>query len=267
MNHKISVRPGAGAAAQIVQYNRLRYSNILIEQPVIIVVERGTKVLRQGDFECVIAPGEAVALQQGQVFDVVNAAEKDAAYLARWVAFDPQIVAAFRPTKDIGTPIDKAHLLTGLQPAFVDAFDAAAKSVAEADDVPLPVARHRIGELLIWLNVMGCFFRPVATTSFAQKARQNLMGDLGTPWTSSGLGKRLGVSEATLRRKLSAEGWSFQQLLTDVRMSAAMQMLQSSDVPVLHIAQQVGYESQSRFAARFRQRFGFPPSAIRGHRR
>nr|WP_234902913.1 helix-turn-helix transcriptional regulator [Ensifer adhaerens] len=93
------------------------------------------------------------------------------------------------------------------------------------------------------------------------------MGDPGTPWTGSGLGKRLGVSEATLRRKLSAEGWSFQQLLTDVRMSAAIQMLQSSDVPVLHIAQQVGYESQSRFAARFRQRFGFPPSAIRGHRR
>jgi AraC-like DNA-binding protein len=267
VNHKISVRPGAGAAAQIVQYNRLRYSNILIEQPVVIVVERGTKILRQGDFECVIAPGEAVALQQGQVFDVVNAAEKDDAYLARWIAFDPELIAAFHPTKNVGAPIEKAHLLTGLQPAFVDAFGAATRVVAEPEGIPLPVARHRIGELLVWLNVLGCFFRPVNATSFAQRARQNLIGDPGTPWTGSGLGKRLGVSEATLRRKLSAEGWSFQQLLTDVRMSAAMQMLQSSDVPVLHIAQQVGYESQSRFAARFRQRFGFPPSAIRGHRR
>ena len=33
------------------------------------------------------------------------------------------------------------------------------------------------------------------------------------------------------------------------------------------IALEVGYESASRFAIRFRERFGFPPTAIRGHAR
>ena len=84
-------------------------------------------------------------------------------------------------------------------------------------------------------------------------------------WTSARLCALTGVSEATLRRKLAAEKWSFQSLLIDVRMSIAMQLLQSTDLSVLRIAEAVGYESQSRFAARFRARFGFAPSAIRGH--
>jgi AraC-like DNA-binding protein len=38
-------------------------------------------------------------------------------------------------------------------------------------------------------------------------------------------------------------------------------------LPVSAIAASSGFESQSRFAIRFRDRFGFPPSAIRGHNR
>nr|WP_259372002.1 helix-turn-helix transcriptional regulator [Caldimonas mangrovi] len=78
---------------------------------------------------------------------------------------------------------------------------------------------------------------------------------------------RLAMSEATLRRRLRAEGASFNELLADVRMSFAMTLLQSTDRSVAHIASDVGYESASRFAIRFRERFGFAPTAIRGHRR
>ena len=39
----IAIRPDIGASARIVQYNRLRYANILINRPVLILVERGTK--------------------------------------------------------------------------------------------------------------------------------------------------------------------------------------------------------------------------------
>lgn len=104
-------------------------------------------------------------------------------------------------------------------------------------------------------------------TGFAQRIRGVLIASPGTEWSSTGLGRTLGVSEVTLRRKLASEAWTFQSLLADVRMSAAMQLLQSTDLPILHIAQEVGYESQSGFAMRFRARFGFAPSAIRGHHR
>nr|WP_274708848.1 helix-turn-helix transcriptional regulator [Variovorax sp. S12S4] len=78
---------------------------------------------------------------------------------------------------------------------------------------------------------------------------------------------RLAMSEATLRRRLSAEGATFASVLTDARMSFAMTLLQSTDHAVTRIASSVGYDSASRFSVRFRARFGFAPTAVRGHRR
>jgi AraC-like DNA-binding protein len=46
-------------------------------------------------------------------------------------------------------------------------------------------------------------------------------------------------------------------------MTSALLLLQSTGLPVGQIALDVGYESASRFAIRFRERFGCAPSAIR----
>ena len=75
------------------------------------------------------------------------------------------------------------------------------------------------------------------------------------------------MSEVMLRRKLSMENTALRNLMIDVRMSSALALLQSTDWPISAIAQHVGYESASRFAERFRKRFGFAPTAIRGHQR
>ena len=66
-----------------------------------------------------------------------------------------------------------------------------------------------------------------------------------------------------MRRRLAEEGASFFELLSDVRMSHALTLLQVTDLPVIQIAYEVGYKSQSRFALRFRRRFGFAPLAVR----
>ncbi|MOA33680.1 CFA/I fimbrial subunit D [compost metagenome] len=75
------------------------------------------------------------------------------------------------------------------------------------------------------------------------------------------------MSEVVLRRKLSAENSALRSLMIDVRMSRALLLLQATDWPISAIAQYVSYESSSRFAERFRKRFGFAPTAIRGHQR
>lgn len=67
--------------------------------------------------------------------------------------------------------------------------------------------------------------------------------------------------------KLSAENTILRNLMIDVRMTSALKMLLSTDWPISLISSQVGYESSSRFAERFRKRFGFAPTAIRGHHR
>ena len=65
---------------------------------------------------------------------------------------------------------------------------------------------------------------------------------------------------------MQEEGVSLREVLTDIRMTHAMGLLQSSNMSVSAIAASAGFESQSRFAIRFRSRFGFPPTAVRGQR-
>lgn len=72
------------------------------------------------------------------------------------------------------------------------------------------------------------------------------------------------MSEATFRRRLADQGQSFHDILIDVRMTTALRLLQINDRPVADIAYQVGYESASRFSVRFKKRFGFSPTAVRG---
>ena len=60
---------------------------------------------------------------------------------------------------------------------------------------------------------------------------------------------------------------SLTDLLADARMATALTLLQATTQSVSQIALSVGDESPSRFAVRFRHRFGFAPTAVRGHGR
>lgn len=72
------------------------------------------------------------------------------------------------------------------------------------------------------------------------------------------------MSEATLRRKLAAQQTSFTETLSDTRMTRALALLHTTTLPIGHIAQEVGYDSPSQFAARFKERFGINPRDVRG---
>lgn len=80
----------------------------------------------------------------------------------------------------------------------------------------------------------------------------------GADHTLETLAPHFAMSRASLVRKLAAEGRSFRQLLTQVRMSHALTLLQQALTP-LEVALACGYDSPSRFAARFKQEFGLTP--------
>ena len=82
-------------------------------------------------------------------------------------------------------------------------------------------------------------------------------------WPAPDVAARLAMSEATMRRRLARTGTSLSKILLETRMLAALTLLQAGDQSVVQIAYAVGYESPSRFAGRFRERFGFAPSELR----
>lgn len=263
--HMIAERAGIGATGHITQATRLNFISLTTTLPIIIIVRRGRKVIRSPAFAYELAAGEAIAIAQGQVFDFENIPAPDGDYEARWLVIDPEAVAAFGEPEG-AQPVSPARLLGRMSAGLSEAFKNAVRALRDGGGLPDAVVRHRVTELLAWLGAFGVRFPPSLPDSYAARIRRLAGQQPGGDWTGAVIARRLGVSEATLRRRLQEEGASLRDVLTDVRMMHAMQLLQSSDMPVSAIAASAGFESQSRFAIRFRSRFGFPPTAVRGQR-
>ena len=76
--------------------------------------------------------------------------------------------------------------------------------------------------------------------------------------------KRIGLSRSALGERFSALiGVPPMQYLTRWRMSLAAAQLRESDVPIIRVATQVGYESEAAFNRAFKRELGLPPAAWR----
>lgn len=267
MDHIIAVRPDVGTTARILQYQHLRFSRVTIPNPVLIIVKFGQKELRAPGFECLLGPGQAVAIAQDQIFDIINTPGPDGRYQSDWLVWDAALISGFVQRNANSTVIETARNLGQLPTEFSNSIDAALDAVRHPDQVPDSIAVHRLNEVLVWIETYGGRFELREPISTSALVRRCVLSSPDTNWTASAIVTEMAMSEATLRRRLAEEGTTLGDLIADVRMSFAMQLLQSTRLPISRIALDVGYESASRFAIRFRRRFGFSPSAIRGHHR
>jgi len=257
-------RDDIGVAATIVQANPLLCRRLRIDAPSLIFVEAGCKTLTGPSGRHTVHEGQCVALAGQHDFDIANEPGDGRPYRARSLTIAPALVAAPPPgVRPIASLVELAAPAPGLR----EAFERAMAAIEAGDALPAAVAANRVREVLLWLAEAGHCFPPPRPPELADRVRALLAAEPARAWRSDEVAARLGVSEATLRRKLAASGTGFGDLLIDIRMSAALFLLQSTGRPVTEIAGDVGYESPSRFAARFRARFDFSPSDIRSHHR
>jgi len=262
-----AARPQVGLTANVVQRSALRFSNVMVDGPALIVVRHGTKSLHSEGRQWTLHGGDAIAIAGGQSFDVANRISDAGLYEARWLVWDRTIIERFAQSQPGKRTLSGAVVLKRVEAEFLAAIERAIAAISDPAGLAEELAQHRLAEVLVWLSLAGVRFPPPRPATTSSLLRGLLVESVGRAWTAPEVAARLAMSEATLRRRLNAEGTSFGELLGDVRMSCAMTLLQSTDAPVTDIASQVGYESASRFAIRFRKRFGFAPTAIRGHRR
>ncbi|ENX33447.1 hypothetical protein F889_02107 [Acinetobacter colistiniresistens] len=81
-------------------------------------------------------------------------------------------------------------------------------------------------------------------------------------WQSSEIEMRLGLSSATLRRKLSHEQTSLREVITHARLSHALELLYTNKLPMKTIAAKSGYQSVATFRERFMQRYQVDPAVL-----
>ncbi|MEO8524992.1 MAG: helix-turn-helix domain-containing protein [Caldimonas sp.] len=107
---------------------------------------------------------------------------------------------------------------------------------------------------------------PIDTLELALRAR--LRDALAQGQASAQrLARLLGVSERTLQRRLQDVGRSFSDVVEDFRQEEAVRLMQDSRLPLVHIADRLGYAEQSSFTRAFRRWTGETPAAWRAARK
>ncbi|NTX79349.1 helix-turn-helix transcriptional regulator [Serratia proteamaculans] len=269
MERTINFCPGIGASAHIIQHTELLFPSVYFEQPHLYLVQQGHKRVRWQQREIVAQTGELLIIDGGQTVDIINEPSEEGVFSCQLLTCDPLLLAA--PPAQVEpqppTAFDAVLALCNLPCALIHSFETTSLALALKHRFPAVIIRHKMLEILLWLKQFNISFMHNEARDLTQRVRRCLATDPHNIWTAAEVADTLSMSEVMLRRKLSAENTSLRNLMIDVRMSSALALLQSTDWPISAIAQHVGYESSSRFAERFRKRFGFAPTAIRGHQR
>ena len=242
----------------IRQFRRATFKAVNSSQPALIRVFAGTKRVRTSLGAMDVGAGGVAVLVPRLDMTIENCPAPDGPYQAQLMVIPEDLVGCTdRADGDTGNPMRATT-----RERVVAAFDRSA-AFARAPAVPERIRLNAVREVLLWLAEEGIGFGRLRPPLLADRLRAILSADPGREWRSAEAAEMLAVSEPTLRRQLAQNGASFGVLLADVRMSVALGMLQSSDLPVNRVALDVGYACPSRFAVRFRKRFGLAPSSIR----
>ena len=137
------------------------------------------------------------------------------------------------------------------------AFDEAdlKKGSAKFDETLIPLLKHYIQ--LLEHNTYS-------PRSLSENINQLLVHCIEHDITNiSYVAGRLGLTQATLRRRLKAENTSFRILLQKKRVALAKRFLLEPNMSILQIAQKVGYSETASFTRAFQKETGQTPSRYR----
>lgn len=130
-------------------------------------------------------------------------------------------------------------------------------------DTPLPMASSHAASMYRahCQRLVGCdMARPEGLVAQV-RARLLVSADCALPLEACA--EALSISARTLRRKLHQGGYSYQDIVDDVRASLARSYLDSSRLTVEAIAQRLGFSEPTSFSRAFRRWTGMSPRTFR----
>jgi AraC-like DNA-binding protein len=220
-------------------------------------IKAGEKRITEGARQATAATGDYLVVSPGILLNVENLPASDSPYQSSCLAVSRELLQKAWPADAAPSRWTVLRAYPVLDQAFAHAEQGL------RDELPQAVLVHRVRELLEALGIGGFRPAPGGEAGIAERVRMLLATDPQQSWRAEDVAAQLAMSPATLRRRLAAEGTSFRAVLEETRLARALTLIQTTNLPLKHIADDCGYLSPSRFAARFRQRFGSLPSELR----
>ena len=230
--------------------------NVPIIKPLLIFVLGGEKHLGKSS-QWVCCSGEFVFLSNKTTIDMRNI-PNDWEYYALLIEFDYE---DFKGIKHNTRP-QKTFCLGKTTPELETLVKQFVEWSCFAPPALWSTRRH---ELLLYLCHLGYDDIPAMITppEISHRVHDIISSNLTDDISLESLCSKLAMSESTLRRRLKSEGTNLQDIKDQTKLGHGLQLLQSTLAPIGYIAEQCGYQSQSRFTDRFKQRFGLTPTELR----
>ncbi len=252
-----SVRP----FSMISSCGEQKLRNVPIVKPLFILVLEGHKQL--GAPRTVECNAQQFVLLSADCTVTMRNIPKSNSYLALIIEFEPEDFE--------GLPVSGNRIVEPVIGDLSPALTSCLEQFVNLDSwAPKPLWAMRRKELLVLLHQLGI------SNVASLKGKQGLSYKLHELFCSSGfrdlslaqICKHLAVSESTLRRRLKEEGGkgaatSVTAIKDRARFGLSLHLLQSTKLPISHVAEQCGYSSQSRFTERFKAHYGMTPSELR----
>ena len=240
---------------------------IPIYYPSIVLVLSGNKQIILNEQEQKIPAGNILLLPAEFSLWMENQPDtQQGVFLSLAISFSPQVLDSFykiypqqitsSKTQIIWQAKAPENVLLAMQQWF---------QWCQQHPIDDTIATHRQLEILLLLAQAGLVNNLLYAKHPQWKTRvaQIINMNLSHAWKIQEIAEKLNVSESTLRRHLQNESSNFREILEENRLVAGLSLLQETHWTIQQIAQVVGYQSQSRFCDRFKQRFGMTPSALK----
>ncbi len=220
----------------------------------VIIDEAGEKIR--------VSSGEFAYLRRGERLTVSNHVDDQGLYRAEGFVINEAAILECAKDGQIEGP-SRTSRAGAMNEEFSQTFSTLVDALTNSA-VSDRILLHRFKELTIWMQEAGVALEPTSPSAVTARLRDLLEDDLERAWKSEDAAHALGLSESTLRRKLSKENTSFSTELRDARLSKALMLLQSTDQSLAEIAFASGFSSQSRFNETFKARFAVSPRTLLG---
>lgn len=247
----------------ITQATAATFADLYFRQTFLFFIQLGSKrasSATQG--EIIGEEGDLMIFPPGSMVTMENRPVLDDRYRAVGVSFSDELIeAVFAPQ----TPRSQASSIQVVraEPQRPADLLAIIQDTVGNTTLPEPVRNHRLLEPLIWLRHHGYHVPTQGEERPLSRVRRLIETDLAHNWRMADIADSFATSEATLRRSLAKSGQGFAKILLNTRLENGLALLQTTDVPISHIALDCGFKTPSHFADAFKNRFGITPRQIR----
>jgi AraC-like DNA-binding protein len=257
------------SVVRLVRAERPRVERSSLDVPWMLVVLAGDAVLSSCGTTVRASPGDLLVLPARVELEVALGPDRERGFagleveilaeaLVRWLPADLDVVAAL-----------DAWALRPRRPGSSTTASLAGLCEGVTDPGTHPWSlEHQLAGVLLGLALDACddpAERELARArlDLALTVRQLVRARPDHGWSTERIAVRLGLSPATLRRRLAQHGTGLRQLVNQERMSVARTLLGDGRLNVTEVALRCGYGSPAKFARQFKHAYGVVPSHFR----